>query len=260
MHLPLHRLAAAFRGVCHLFVDRLPPLDVLLFLKQDVLEETHGGRVAHLVGGLQMVPIVDGKVWLQDAVEAHEAEQLIVQLGVPGWPHHAEAAARLLSRRDEKAKAAAPELLGLLRKPAKRQTVSTYFNNNRISYQSGPVNNRWYAVALTAVAPGTEDALEGHGYLALHGNPLEMDQAIDALRRDAHKAGRAVTHLVNVLGGDAPRKFSASERAEVITTLGIVGPRAAAAASVLKKIAAGSDKRLAALARAALRSVEPKKD
>ena len=157
--------------------------------------------------------------------------------------------------------AAAPALLGLLRKPVKRKLrLFSTRDGNWIGFQSVPVNNRWYAVALAAVAPGTEDALEGHGYLALHGNPLEMSRALDALRRDAHKAGRAVAHLVNVLGGNAPREFSTSERAEVITTLGIVGPRAAAAAPVLKKIAAGSDKRLAALARAALRSLETKKD
>lgn len=78
MKLPLHRLAAAGGGVGAFFVEGLAPFEVLLLLEEDMAEDAHGGAVADVVGDGEVVAVVDGEVRLEDAVEAGDAEELVV--------------------------------------------------------------------------------------------------------------------------------------------------------------------------------------
>jgi hypothetical protein len=153
-----------------------------------------------------------------------------------------EVAARLLGLRGAEAAASVPPLLRRLRR-------------------ADGVGCRWTAVALTRIAPDTAAALEAHGYLARHGNPQEFRRAIEAIRRSPRTAGDAVPHLLRILvaavlrsGGSTTR--TVSEIGDVIATLGILGATAKAALPLLQQIAEGDDKRLAEVARAAIRAIE----
>jgi hypothetical protein len=160
--------------------------------------------------------------------------------------HYVAALARLLSRHGTDAAPAVPSLHKWLRAPVEQVE----------GYDFPPANRRWTAVALTRIAPSTAEAIEAHGYLARHGNPLELQRALTAIREDPDKAANAVPHLIAALVGDDAQVRTAAQKNEIITTLSTLGQLAAPAAAALRQVASGDDPRAAALAKAALRSLE----
>ena len=173
--------------------------------------------------------------------------ELTAELFPNGMADRSEAAARLLSRRGRKAQSTIPKLLVLLRSKGPRFPLL-----RRSSLHPGDHKiNRWAAVALTEIAPGTKAAAEGHGYLLLHGNVIERRRAIRAIREHARCSASAVPYLIRSLA----RRFSTFERRESITTLGILGRHASAAVQLLEILTENGEPSLAASARAALRSI-----
>lgn len=160
--------------------------------------------------------------------------------------HYAAALARLLSRHGADAAPAVPRLHHWLRAPVEQLE----------GYDFPPESRRWTAVALTKIAPSTEEAIEAHGYLVRRGNPLELQRALAAIREDPDKAANAVPHLIAALIDDDAQDRTVAQKNEIITTLSTLGQLAAPAASALRQVAQGDDPRAAALAKAALRSIE----
>lgn len=170
----------------------------------------------------------------------------------------AETAAKVLALRGDSAIPAIPALMEWIRDPIPAFTSSTSWAGGKVAYPAALPSSRWFALAVVQIAQGSTEALEAHGYLARHGNPLDFKQAMEAIRLHAAKAGGAVPHLVAVLQGDDAKERTTAQVREAIITLGVLGKSAEPAAAVLESLADGDDKTTAKLAQAALRSIRSK--
>ncbi len=193
-----------------------------------------------------------------------DVDQLIAQLERRGdsWVYRHDASARLLARRGPDAAKAVPALLGCLRLPVFRRERTCLLGHEaqHISCPTGPPDNRRFALAIVRLQPDGPMALEAYGYLVRHGNARQRRDAEEAIRLRVDDAAAAVAHLVATLQGDDAAPLGGAERAELVTTLGLIGPAAAGAATLLREYAAGADARLAAVAAVALARIVPGKD
>ncbi|MCA8965958.1 MAG: hypothetical protein H6838_18765 [Planctomycetes bacterium] len=193
-----------------------------------------------------------------------DVDQLIAQLERRGdsWVYRHDATAQLLARRGADAAKAVPALLGCLRLPVFRSKRTCLLGQEaqHISCPTGPPDNRRCALAIVRIQPDGPAALEAYGYLVRHGSTRQRRDAEEAIRIRVDGAAAAVPHLVATLQGDDAAPLEAAERVELVTTLGLIGPAAAGAATLLREYAGGADARLAAVAAVALARIVPAKE
>ncbi len=192
-----------------------------------------------------------------------DIDRLIAQLERRGdsWVYRHEATARLLARRGAAAATAVPALLGCLRLPVFRpeRTCRLGHEAQPISCPTGPPDNRQFALAIVRIQPDGVMALEAYGYLVRHGSARQRRAAEEAIRIRVDDAAAAIPHLLATLQGDDAAPLDVAARAELVTTLGLIGPAAAGAVAKLREYAAGADARLAAVATVALARIVPVK-
>jgi hypothetical protein len=179
-----------------------------------------------------------------------ETHVLIRELETPGLGYRTEAAARLLSTRGMYDEAAVPSLMKVLRDHRMRDGVV-------FPREPGvPLVHRWVAVAISKRVPGTEAAMDAHGYLFLYGNRAEKMTALRELRVHRGCAKPAVAYLVQSLAYKNPAGHELLETAkrDVISTLGIIGKGAVDAVPVLR-IYGGREDSLGATARVSLDAI-----
>jgi hypothetical protein len=169
-----------------------------------------------------------------------------------------EFAIELLGRHGDQATAALPRISTILASGRTQRSSGTMATgNNQITFQVGPRNLRQPALALLRIDRRHPSAPLAWAVLLEHGRADEREDAIAALREAGAAAAPCVPALRRLLAMEPPPELPRL-RAEVATILGTIGPAAKDAAPDLDKLIYGTDAHLAAVARAALRSIREK--
>lgn len=163
-----------------------------------------------------------------------------------------EWAAMFLGLQGKAASGSAKELARILTTEPWRPGVSTGAAGIRIRYSCGPRSHRRIALALSRIQEQGPLARQAHAYLLLHGMNHERWAALAHLRK-AQVADEPVLAALAKVSADGATTLRL--RCEAVTTLGMFGGAARKHTDLLGKLAKSTTKRLANIAKAALRSI-----